>query len=170
MGVDNKDYPWKWLYSSDTASFVDMANLVARCPAEIGELMDEARARVVARVETYADHGVQNAVRRDTIRGTFLRLKGDYVACPYCLLRENLVTPIRQGQLVCTRNVCWEIFLWRTMDTIVADEATAATAAREVILDAHTERVRRAHVHESSVAIRTSCQREASRTTQGLLG
>jgi hypothetical protein len=47
MGIDSKNYPWKWLYSSDTASFADMANLVAKHPAEIAELMDEARARVV---------------------------------------------------------------------------------------------------------------------------
>jgi uncharacterized protein (DUF2237 family) len=86
-------------------------------------------------------------VRHDTVRGTFLRLKGDYVACPYCLLRENLMTPIRQGQLVCTCNACWEVILWRTMDPVVADEATVATAAREVILDVHTEGVRRAHVY-----------------------
>jgi hypothetical protein len=153
MGVDSRDYP-EWQFGSDAASFNDMANLVAKKALDIEELMDEARVRVVSRVETYTDHGIHDALRFDTARETFVRLKGDYVACPYCLLRENLVTPIRQGQLVRVRNACWEVIKWRTMDEVVADEAVAVGAAREVILDVHNERVRRAHVHERSLAIR----------------
>jgi hypothetical protein len=140
MGVDNREYP-EWLYSSYAASFNNVSNLVAEKAADIDELKDEARAHVVSRVETYADHGVRDALRFDAARESFARLIGDYVACPYCLRRGNLVTPTRQGQLVCVRNACWQVIKWRTTDAVVADETVAD-------LDVHIERVRRAHGHE----------------------
>jgi hypothetical protein len=64
------------------------------------------------------------------------------VECLFCLLIDNWLTPIRQGQLVCVNEQCWEITLWRTMDAEVSDEANAIVEARGIIRDAHTERLR----------------------------
>jgi hypothetical protein len=105
-------------------------------------------------VETYAGHGVQDAIRQDSAKELFVRLKGNYVACPVCILREQLVTPIRQGQLVRMRAACWEIIRRRAVDEAEPAEVVAVVAAREVILERHDDRARSAHAREQSIATR----------------
>jgi hypothetical protein len=85
-----------WLHDSDTLTVVGLAHVMRVREPEITRLTEDAVTRITEHTQAMAVNGVQNALRDVLIEEKFLRLKGNFAACPFCLLRDNWVIPIRQ--------------------------------------------------------------------------
>jgi hypothetical protein len=159
MGLGPGGYTQEWMFDSEAVSIAGLEDVVRRREREILPMMENAKTHVAGHVRTFNNYGVRNAVFEDLAIWKFLRIKGKFVACPYCLHRATWLTPIRQGQLVRTNDHCWEVTLWRTMDEEISEEATAIAKAREVIRDAHTERVTGVHERSSETRTTRACEK-----------
>jgi hypothetical protein len=101
-----------WVYSSETIASDGMCGLISRHRARIHEMMAGSRGRVDSLVEGFEGNGVLSLATTNLPVDLYLRLRVDYIRCPYCYARSRTIGPIGQGQLMCC--TCWEPIIWRT--------------------------------------------------------
>jgi hypothetical protein len=72
--------------------------------------------------------------------------KGGFVDCPFCIIRDNWITSIREGQFLCCHPQCWQIFPWRNVGGFEAVGVTDVQSAGDIIAAHHAATLARASV------------------------
>jgi hypothetical protein len=96
MGYETTEWP-SWVYSSETVADKEMCGLTWRYVVRIREMMANSRIRVGSIVEAAEGYNIHDAAPADLSADLFLRLRGDFVGCPYLHARCGIVEPVRRG-------------------------------------------------------------------------
>jgi hypothetical protein len=117
MGLDPGDYTQVWTHDSEAVSVAGLEDIMCRRGREIIPMMKAAVARVTERAQTFNDYGGRDAVL-DTLAMEFLRIKGNFAACPFCLHRANWLTQLDRANwcaraTIAGRSPCGERWMRR---------------------------------------------------------
>jgi hypothetical protein len=85
----------------------DKAVVVAAEADEISTEQNHLRLRLIDHLVTKRhaeDYGWGNQLRLEISPELRLSLEGWFVECSYCVIRDEWISPIREGQFLCARN------------------------------------------------------------------
>jgi hypothetical protein len=126
----NDDDP-EWLWNSCALNDDDEARVVAAEADAISAAQNSSRLRLIDHLVTgrhAGDYDWGDELRPEISLELWLSLKKRFVGCPYCVIRDNWMSPVREGQFLCSRPQCWQIVPWRNAGGV---EAIGVTASNE---------------------------------------
>jgi hypothetical protein len=116
-------------------------------------MQDDSRANMMDHLELKRhadDYDWTNACSPNVVPELWLSIKGWFVECPRCLLRDEWISPIREGLFLCCHPRCWNIVPWRTNDGLDAAGVTDVQRAGDIVAVEHSAALARANVRNES--------------------
>jgi hypothetical protein len=156
QGVEN-EFDADWLMGSCALKDDDKAALaVAEADAiELGQ--HHSHLHLLSHFETKRradDYDWNNEIWDEIISELWLSLKGWLAQCPYCVIRDEWISPIREGRFICCRPRCWRIIPWRNADGVEAIGVAGVQRANDALAVAHsTARTNARHISVGQIAI-----------------